>query len=119
MKRDELAHLISDVSKLGARVRVSLDFRDVNTMTASALGKLLILKRTVRALGGRFVLRNINPMVSDVFRATHLDSVFDGLARKNKATPARSSSTGTSKKEEDETKATRCKRSTGPASVNC
>jgi anti-anti-sigma factor len=87
MKRDELAHLISDVSRLGARVRVSLDLRDINAMTAGTLGKLIILNRTVRAIGGRLVLRNVNPLVSEVFRATRLDTVFDGLAKRNGATP--------------------------------
>ena len=62
---------------LGARLSVSLDFRNVETVTASTLSKLLNLHRSIRSLGGRLRLRNVRPFPEEVFRATRLDTVFE------------------------------------------
>ena len=91
MKNGELGPILSDITEFGARLSVSLDFRGIRTMSASTLSKLLILRRNLRALGGRLILRNVPPFVSEVFRVTHLDRVFEVRRRRTPrgALPAR------------------------------
>ena len=77
MKNIELGPALSDLAALGARPSVSLDFRSVGAVTANTLTNLLVLRRNLRALGGRLILRNVPPFASDVFRVTRLDTIFE------------------------------------------
>jgi hypothetical protein len=66
MKNVELGSSLCDIIALGARLSVSLDFRNVETVTASMLSKLLNLRCNIRALGGRITLRNEPPFTAEV-----------------------------------------------------
>jgi anti-anti-sigma factor len=69
--------LLSDLCEIGAGISVHLDLRDVDVVTASTLGKLVVLHRNLRPLGGRIILRNVTPFVLEIFRATRLDMLFE------------------------------------------
>ena len=90
MKNVELGSVLSDITALGARLSVSLDFRNVETVTASTLSKLLNLRRNIRALGGRLSLRNVRPFAAEVFRVTRLDTVFKVQPQQDSKIPKRS-----------------------------
>jgi anti-anti-sigma factor len=89
MKNVELGSSLSDIIALGARLNVSLDFRNVETVTASTLSKLLNLRRSIRSLGGRLRLRNVRPFPAEVFRVTRLDTVFEVHPQKDSKIPKR------------------------------
>ena len=90
MKNIELSSSLSDIVALGARLSVSLDFRNVEIVTASTLSKLLNVRRDIRALGGRITLRNVPPFAAEVFRVTRLDTVFKVQPQQDSKTPKRS-----------------------------
>ena len=56
--------------------KVHLDFRDVEIVTASGLGRLVALQQILRAQGGRLVLANLNSLLHEVFEVTHLTKVL-------------------------------------------
>jgi len=89
MKNIELGSNLSDIIALGARLSVSLDFRNVETVTASTLSKLLNLRRSIRSLGGCLRLRNVRPFPAEVFRVTRLDTVFEVHPQKDSKIPKR------------------------------
>ena len=57
------------VDRAGA-LQVVLDFRRVTALSSEALRPLLSLRRHLRGAGGRLVLCNLSPAVSEVFNAT-------------------------------------------------
>jgi len=57
--------------------RLRLDFGNVEFLTASALGHLVVLHKEVEALGGRLTLYNVGAMVYEAFAATHLTRLLD------------------------------------------
>jgi anti-anti-sigma factor len=81
MRPGDIGEALSELADLGVGLTVSLDLRDVDIVTASTLGKLVALHRSLRPLGGRTVLRNVMPFVREIFRATRLDTVFEILPR--------------------------------------
>jgi anti-anti-sigma factor len=54
-----------------------LDFSDVEYLGNAGLSALLGLQRQVQLAEGQLVLRNLSPFLSDLFRITRLDTVFD------------------------------------------
>ena len=89
MENVELGSSLSDITALGARFSVSLDFRNVETVTASTLSKLLNLRRNIRALGGRLTLRHVPPFAVEVLRVTRLDTVFEVQPQQDSKKPKR------------------------------
>ena len=77
MKNIELGSALSEVASLGTRITLSLDFRDIGSVSANTLTKLLVLRRNLRALGGRLILRNVPPFAAEVFHVTRLDTLFE------------------------------------------
>ena len=59
------------------RHRLRLDFGNVEFLTASALGHLVVLHKEAEALGGRLTLYNVGAMVYEVFAATRLTTLLD------------------------------------------
>jgi anti-anti-sigma factor len=59
------------------RLRLRLDFGNVEFLTASALGHLVVLHKEAEALGGRLTLYNVGAMVYEVFAATRLTTLLD------------------------------------------
>lgn len=54
-----------------------VDLSGVGFAGSAALGNFVALHRVVRQNGGRIVFCNVDPTVSEVFRASKLESLFD------------------------------------------
>jgi anti-anti-sigma factor len=59
------------------RHRLWLDFGNVEFLTASALGQMVVLHKEAEALGGRLTLYNVGTMVYEVFAVTRLTTLLD------------------------------------------
>lgn len=57
--------------------RLIVDFGQVEFVTATALGKLVAVRKVLLSRGTNMVLRNLHPLVYDVFRVTRLAALFD------------------------------------------
>jgi anti-anti-sigma factor len=70
---EELLRLAADLY----RPRLRLDLGGVRYLGSTALGKLLVLPKRVRAAGGQLALDNAGPQAFEVFHVTRLDEVLD------------------------------------------
>jgi anti-anti-sigma factor len=70
---DELLRLVAELY----RPRLRLDLGDVRYLGSTALGKLLVLLKRVRAAGGQLAVDNAVPAVYEVFHVTRLAQVLD------------------------------------------
>ncbi len=59
------------------RPDVIVDLSGVGFAGSAALGNFVALQRMVRQGGGRFLFCNVDPTVTEVFRASKLDSLFE------------------------------------------
>jgi anti-anti-sigma factor len=66
--------------KAGGRPEVVIDLSGVGFAGSAALGNFVALQRAARQNGGRLVICNVDPTVSEVFRASKLDSLFEFTA---------------------------------------
>ena len=62
-----------------------VDLSGVGFAGSAALGNFVALQRLVRANGGRILFCNVDPTVSEVFRASKLDSLFEFVADRSAA----------------------------------
>jgi anti-anti-sigma factor len=67
------------------RPDVIVDLSGVGFAGSAALGNFVALQRTVRHGGGRFLFCNVDPTVSEVFRASKLESLFEFVADRSSA----------------------------------
>jgi anti-sigma B factor antagonist len=70
---EELLRLAAELH----RPRLRLDLGGVRYLGSTALGKLLMLLKRVRAAGGQLAVDNAGPQAFEVFRVTRLDEVRD------------------------------------------
>jgi anti-anti-sigma factor len=80
LRGPEAAHVVRQVLRAlerHPRPVVLLDLADVETLTAAALGRLVVLHRRLRRHGGRLVLANVSPLPHEVFAITRLDTLFE------------------------------------------
>jgi anti-anti-sigma factor len=63
--------------KAQRRPDVVVDLSGVGFAGSAALGNFVALQRLVRGKGGRIVICEVDPTVSEVFRASKLDSLFE------------------------------------------
>lgn len=70
---EELFHLVDSQPK----VRLVLDFANVEHLSSRALGTLISLMKRVRTQQGSLALCNIAPRIFDVFKITRLDRSFE------------------------------------------
>src|SRR5262245_7071100 len=68
--------LFSLVDELG-RVKLVLNFSNVEYLSSAALGKLVTLNKKVNGAGGRLVLCNIDPSIYVVFEMTKLNKILN------------------------------------------
>jgi len=54
-----------------------LDFKDVNFIGSSGIGKLLIFYKNFTAKGGKIVIANLSKEITMLFKAIKLDQLFD------------------------------------------
>jgi anti-anti-sigma factor len=59
---------------------IVIDLSGVGFAGSAALGNFVALQRLVRAKGGRIIFCNVDPTVTEVFRASKLDSLFEFVA---------------------------------------
>jgi anti-anti-sigma factor len=77
--QDLRAHYEAHLNR-GGRPEVVVDLSGVGFAGSAALGNFVALHRTVRQKGGRILFCNVEPTVSEVFRASKLESLFDFAA---------------------------------------
>lgn len=66
--------------KAGGRPEIVIDLEGVSFSGSAALGNFVALHRTARQRGGRLVFCNVEPTVSEVFRASKLERLFEFVA---------------------------------------
>ena len=59
------------------KVRMLLNFENVEYLSSAALGKLITLNKKVKAEKGKLKLCNIRPQIYDVFKITKLNKLFE------------------------------------------
>jgi len=83
LRRHYEAHL-----QRGGRSELVVDLSGVGFAGSAALGNFVALHRMVRQRGGRIVFCNVEPTVSEVFRASKLEPLFDFVADREAAVRA-------------------------------
>jgi anti-sigma B factor antagonist len=58
-------------------IKLVVDFKGVEYLSSTVLGKLITLKRKVDAQNGRLRLCNIKKAILEVFSITKLDTIFE------------------------------------------
>jgi anti-anti-sigma factor len=66
--------------KAHGRPDVVIDLSGVGFAGSASLGNFVALQRLVRSRGGRIVFCEVDPTVSEVFRASKLDTLFEFVA---------------------------------------
>src|ERR1700678_3042424 len=66
--------------KTQGRPDLVIDLSGVGFAGSAALGNFVALQRLVRSKGGRIVFCEVDPTVSEVFRASKLESLFEFVA---------------------------------------
>lgn len=81
---DELFALVEDEGRL----KLLINFTDVEFLSSAALNKLIILDKKVKTRGGTLVLSNLRPEINEVFSITRLDQLFKIKATEKEALAA-------------------------------
>jgi anti-anti-sigma factor len=71
--------------KAQGRPDLVIDLSGVGFAGSAALGNFVALQRQVRSKGGRIVFCEVDPTVSEVFRASKLESLFEFVADRSAA----------------------------------
>ena len=70
------------------KVKLLLNFENVEYLSSAALGKLITLNKKVKAETGKLKLCNIRPQIYDVFKITKLNKLFQIYDSEDKALAA-------------------------------
>src|SRR5262249_21753040 len=78
---EQNTHIIGEqlfglVDRPGRRTLL-LDLGNVEYLTSTTLGKLVALPKKLRAVGGRLLLSNLDPHVSEVLAITQLNRILE------------------------------------------
>ena len=84
---DLFGRALSDLIDARSRPSVVLDLTPVRYATSRALGQFVALNRQARSSGGRFVLSNPGPALTELLAVTRLDTVLE-VERGDAAAPA-------------------------------
>ena len=68
-----------------ARMKIVLDFENVEYLSSAALGKLITMDKKVKAARGKLRLCNIRPDIYEVFAITKLSKLFNILESQDDA----------------------------------
>src|SRR5277367_31028 len=82
--QDLRGHYEAHLKNQGA-ADVVIDLSGVGFAGSAALGNFVSLQRLVRSKGGRIVFCEVDPTVTEVFRASKLDSLFEFVADRSAA----------------------------------
>jgi anti-sigma B factor antagonist len=61
----------------GDSKEVTFDFKEVNFIGSSGIGKLLIFYKNFTSKGGKIAIENLNKEIKALFRAIKLDKLFN------------------------------------------
>ena len=75
MRRNGVSCALVSVGEMGHR-KLMLNLNNVEYLASTALPQFIALNNKVKAAGGRLVLVNIDPQVSEVFEITKLNKLF-------------------------------------------
>jgi anti-anti-sigma factor len=87
----DIRRQLLDLLARPGRHKLLLDLGELEFLSSVALYQFVDLHRKTKAAGGEFRLRNVRPMVYEVFEVTRLTSVLD--VRKGQVEEERSVST--------------------------
>jgi anti-sigma B factor antagonist len=73
----EIGEEMYSVVESTPNVKLVVDFRGVEYLSSTALGKLITLKKKIEAAHGKLRLASIKPEIMEVFRITRLDTIFE------------------------------------------
>jgi len=76
-KSDRIGQLLFGLVTEKADRRITLDLENIQYLTSTVLGHLLVLHKRLAIGGGHLSLENVKPTVSEVLRVTQLDQVLD------------------------------------------
>jgi anti-anti-sigma factor len=76
-KSDRIGQLLSGLVADKANRQITLDLDNIQYLTSTVLGHLLVLHKRLAMGGGHLRLENAKPAVCEVFRVTQLDQVLD------------------------------------------
>jgi anti-anti-sigma factor len=76
LRPESLNSLFDSVATM-SDTRFVLDFSEVQRLSSAFLGRLLELRKSLRAVGQQVTIRHLHPDLLEVFRITRLDQVFD------------------------------------------
>jgi anti-sigma B factor antagonist len=74
---ERLAHELFRVAGADDCENLLLNFAGVGFLSSSALGKLLVLNKRMKAKGGQLKLCEVCPEIAEIFELTKLNQVFD------------------------------------------
>lgn len=76
-KSDRIGQLLSGLAADKANRQITLDLDNIQYLTSTVLGHLLVLHKRLAMAGGHLRLENVKPAVREVLRVTQLDQVLD------------------------------------------
>jgi anti-anti-sigma factor len=76
-KLEELGKDVIELLNKTTEERVILDFRNVQFMSSSMLGKLVLIQKKCKEFKAQLKMCSISPDIREVFKITKLDKLFD------------------------------------------
>jgi anti-anti-sigma factor len=76
-KSDRIGQLLSGLVADKPDRKITLDLDNIQYLTSTILGHLLVLHKRLAMGGGHLSLENVKPAVREVFGVTQLDQVLD------------------------------------------
>jgi anti-anti-sigma factor len=76
-KLEEIGKDLIDLINKSTEERVILDFRNVQFMSSSMLGKLVLVQKKCKEFKAQLKMCGIAPDIREVFKITKLDKLFD------------------------------------------
>ncbi|MBK9129374.1 MAG: STAS domain-containing protein [Phycisphaerales bacterium] len=73
----EIGEELKTLTESEPKIKLLLDFGNVDHLASAALGMLITLHKNVQQRNGALKLANINKQIFQVFRITRLDRVFE------------------------------------------
>lgn len=73
----EIGEELRALSESEPKIKMLLDFSNVDHLASAALGMLITLHKNVQSRNGALKLANINRQIFQVFRITRLDRMFE------------------------------------------
>lgn len=73
----EIEDQLFELVKGEGRVKLLLNFKNVEHLSSAALGMLINLEKQVSQKSGQLMLSDINPQIYEVFKITRLNKMFE------------------------------------------